>query len=40
MGDQWKEEWRGYHNDNWRKRLVADVCTFKKHRRYIDHFNM
>jgi hypothetical protein len=35
--DKWKDEWRNYRNDNWTKRLVADICTFKRHRRHINN---
>lgn len=39
MEDKWTE-WRDYRNDNWTGRLAADVCTFRRHRGYIDHFTM
>lgn len=38
--EKWKEGWRFYREDNWTKRLVADVCLFKGYRRNIDHFAM
>jgi hypothetical protein len=40
MEYKWKEECRDYCSDNWTKRLVADVCIFRRHKRYIDHFTM
>jgi hypothetical protein len=40
MEYKWKEEWHDYRSDNWAKRLVAGVCVFRRHKRYIDHFTM
>ena len=41
MEDKWKKEWRDYHNGNWTKRLVVDVCTFKRHgKSFITTFSL